>query len=531
MVAPTLVVDNEIVTKAPEDAASVIVVGRLQDKKALGAIAGQLKLKMLTAREYLAKPELGASARLVINLCAVEDYLSQGYYVSLLAKARGQRCVPNIDTVTGLSWKMLYKAHLAELGRLIGKVPEDAPGAQKGVVTVESFFGEPNHAWAKRLAARAFRLFPAPILEIKLKRRKDGWAVQYIWPLSSASLEDGDVARFCDCLSDWHANRRASGAPKRKPMFDLAILVDPAEEMPPSNEQALRHFLRAAERQNMHAEIVTKKDLARLSSFDALFIRQTTNIDNPSFTFARRAEELNIPVIDDSVSILRCSNKVYLTEAMARAKIATPKTLLVTKTSIRDALAVFSFPIVLKIPDGAFSRGVTKVANEAEYMAEAARMLEESFIIIAQEYLPTPFDWRIGILDGKPLFACKYHMARGHWQIYKHKEGGKVDAGGFETMAVEKAPDAIVKAAVKASAQMGRGLYGVDLKEARGAAHVIEVNDNPNVDAGVEDKALGEKIYDTIIGVFRQRILVAKGLALPEKPAAERKPQDPAVAT
>lgn len=508
-----------------EDSQSLLVVGRLQDKKALEGVAAQLKLRLLSAREYLSRPELGASSRLVINLCAVEDYLSQGYYVSLLAKARSQRCLPNIDTVTGLAWKKLYKNHLAELGKLIaGKVPDDAPGAEKGVIAVESYFGEPNLPWARKLAARAFRLFPAPILEIKLRRRKDGWKVEYIWPLSSASLDRVDITRFCDCLADWHATRRATGIPKRKPMFDLAILVDPDEKMPPSNEQALKHFVRAADRQNIQAEIITKKDLARLSSFDALFIRQTTNIDNPSFTFARRAEELNLPVIDDPVSIVRCSNKVYLTEAMARAKIATPKTLLVTKTTIRDALAAFSFPLVLKIPDGAFSRGVVKVRNETEYMAEAAAMLEESFIVIAQEYLPTDFDWRVGILDGKPLFACKYHMARGHWQIYKHMAGGKVGMGGFETMAVEQAPDAIVKAAVKASAQMGRGLYGVDLKDVRGQACVIEVNDNPNIDAGVEDKVLGERIYDSVISVFRQRILVAKGLTAAERPATpERK--------
>ena len=27
------------------------------------------------------------------------------------------------------------------------------------------------------------------------------------------------------------------------------------------------------------------------------------------------------------------------------------------------------------------------------------------------EYLPTDFDWRVGIFDRKPLFVCKYFMA------------------------------------------------------------------------------------------------------------------------
>lgn len=510
-------------TRTVDEAQTLLIVGRQQDKKALEASANALKLKLLSASEYLSKPELGIAAKQIINLCAVEDYLSQGYYVSLLAKARGQRAVPNIDTITGLSWKKLYKNHLAELGKLIaGKVPADAPSGPKDAITVECYFGEPNHAWAKRLAARAFRLFPAPILEIKLKHGKAGWAIEYIWPLSSASVDKADNARFCDCLSDYHNNRRNFGLPKRKPSFDIAILVDPQEKMPPSNEQAIRQFMRAAERQNLHAEVIGRKDLNRLSSFDALFIRETTNIDNHTFTFARKAEELGLPVMDDSVSILRCSNKVYLREAMARAKIATPKTFLVTKTTLRDVLGQLPLPMVLKIPDGSFSRGVVKVKSEAEYLAEAAKMLEDSFIVIAQEYLPTDFDWRIGVLDGKPLFACKYHMARGHWQIYNHKAGGKTDAGTFETMPVESAPDAIVKAAVKAAAQMGRGLYGVDLKQVGGQAVVIEVNDNPNIDAGVEDKFLGEKVYDAVMGVFRQRILASKGLAAPAASSEKR---------
>lgn len=491
----------------------VIVVGREQDKKPLEEIAGSLRLRLLSAREYLSRPEPGIGARQIINLCAVEDYLSQGYYVSLLAEARGQRAIPTIDTVTGLAWKNLYKNHLKDLTRLIaGKVPEGFPHDGKSSIAIELFFGEPDLGWAKKLASRAFRLFASPILEIKLRKRKGAWQVEYIWPISSASIAPADIGRFSECLSDYCNRGRNPGLRRRKTMFDLAILFDAQEKFPPSCENSVKHFMRAAERQNMHAEIVSKKDLARLPSFDALFIRETTNIDNHTFTFARHAEARGMPVIDDSVSILRCSNKVYLREALARAKIATPKTLLVTKTTLREVLGQLAFPCVLKIPDGSFSRGIVKVRNSEEYIAEATKMLEDSFIILAQEYLYTEFDWRIGVLDGQPLFACKYHMARGHWQIYNHKAGGHYDAGGFETMPIAEAPLAVVSAAVRASHQMGRGLYGVDIKEVGVVPHVIEVNDNPNIDVGVEDLSIGERMYDEVISVFCKRILIAKGL-------------------
>ena len=46
---------------------------------------------------------------------------------------------------------------------------------------------------------------------------------------------------------------------------------------------------------------------------------------------------------------------------------------------------------------------------------------------------------------------------------------------------------------------MGNGLYGVDLKQSGDQVVVIEVNDNPNVDAGVEDLWLGEDLYRQIM--------------------------------
>jgi hypothetical protein len=35
---------------------------------------------------------------------------------------------------------------------------------------------------------------------------------------------------------------------------------------------------------------------------------------------------------------------------------------------------------------------------------------------------------------------------------------------------------------------------------------VIEVNDNPNVDAGAEDQVLGDELYLSILRCFRERL-------------------------
>ncbi|CSC00408.1 ribosomal protein S6 glutaminyl transferase-like protein [Vibrio cholerae] len=162
--------------------------------------------------------------------------------------------------------------------------------------------------------------------------------------------------------------------------------------------------------------------------------------------------------------------------------------------------------MVLKIPDGAFSRGVVKVRNEQELEKEAGTLFEKSALILAQAFMPTDFDWRIGVMNRQAIFACKYMMSRGHWQIYQHHNSGRVTAGGFETLDLKQVPKHVVDVAVKAANLIGGGLYGVDLKEIDGQVYVIEVNDNPSIDHHVEDAFLGDLLYDRIMTEFLRRI-------------------------
>jgi glutathione synthase/RimK-type ligase-like ATP-grasp enzyme len=118
----------------------------------------------------------------------------------------------------------------------------------------------------------------------------------------------------------------------------------------------------------------------------------------------------------------------------------------------------------------------------------------------------TEFDWRIGILNREPLYACKYFMSRGHWQIYNHGAKGTAKSGGFETLPVRAAPADVLKLALKATAPIGDGLYGVDLKQAGDRTAIIEVNDNPSIDAGVEDAYLGHDLYRRIMDEFLRRM-------------------------
>jgi glutathione synthase/RimK-type ligase-like ATP-grasp enzyme len=162
--------------------------------------------------------------------------------------------------------------------------------------------------------------------------------------------------------------------------------------------------------------------------------------------------------------------------------------------------------VVLKIPEGSFSRGVFKAEDRGELTRISTKLFKESDLILAQEYLYTPYDWRIGIIGRKPLYACKYYMSGEHWQIVKHQVDGKHVEGAFETVPLEEAPADVVKTALKAANLIGDGLYGVDMKLTGRGPVVIEVNDNPNLDAGIEDKVLGEALYRVVIGEIVNRL-------------------------
>ena len=231
-------------------------------------------------------------------------------------------------------------------------------------------------------------------------------------------------------------------------------------------------------------------------------------MNHHTYRFARRAQSEGLAVIDDPDSILRCANKVYLAESFQREHINAPETLIVHNENRFQVERKLGLPCVLKLPDSSFSLGVKKAETPAELQNHLTSILKTSDLVIAQEYLPTSYDWRIGILAGEPLFACRYYMAPVHWQIYNwDKETYKEQVGESVTLPLSEVPPVIMETACKAASLIGNGLYGVDLKEINGKAYVIEINDNPNIDGGIEDEQAPEEIYARILDVLKSGIV------------------------
>ncbi|MDT8408039.1 MAG: RimK family protein [Wenzhouxiangellaceae bacterium] len=465
-------------------------------------------VEIVAARDYLADPcysELRGAR--VYNLCASYRYQATGYYVSLLAAARGHRPLPSVATMLDLKSPHVVRLLSSELQRQIERSLKPIR-AEQFVLSI--YFGRNLAERHETLSRALFKLFPAPLLRAKFARVESEWMLKRLAPIGFADVPESHRDFMHASARRYFAGERPRGMQARKTRFDLAMLVNRAEAHPPSDERALERFERAGAELDLYVERIGPDDIGRLAEFDALFIRETTAVNHHTFRFARKAAAEGLVVIDDPDSILKCTNKVYLAELLARHNVPAPKTLLVHRDNIGDIESQLGLPVVLKQPDSAFSVGVVKVLEAAELEPTVRQLLKSSELVVAQEYLPTAFDWRVGVLDGRPLYVCRYHMARGHWQIINHGNTRGADEGNVDTLAVGEAPDAVIRTAVKAAGLIGNGLYGVDLKQIDGRVMVIEVNDNPSIDAGIEDGVLKGALYREIMGVILKRVEASK---------------------
>lgn len=466
---------------------------------------------VIAAVDYLREPIASGDDQertQVINLCRSYKYLGIGYYVSLLAEARGHRVIPSVRTINDLRRRSIYGLDIEDLNQKLTRfLPAEGRDTTEFGLLV--YFGTTSYAPLADLARQVFDIFPCPIVKLEFERQKV-WQIAAIKPGSLHALTDAQEDAFAQALDAFSKKLWRPRRARRKYRYDIAMLSDPNEAMPPSNKRALKAFVEAGKELGIEVDPVGRHDYPRLAEYDGLFIRETTALDNHTYRFAIKAEKEGMVVIDDPTSILRCTNKIYLADLLKSRKLPTPRTEILFRDDTRrlaDLPERLGLPIVLKIPDGSFSRGIVKVEDPQSLKAEAEALFQNTSLLIAQEFLYTEFDWRVGVLDGEALFACQYFMSRGHWQIYNHgAEKAKARSGGFKTLPVRDAPSEVVKLALRATSPIGDGLYGVDIKQTKDRAVIIEVNDNPSIDAGVEDAYLGEDLYRRIMDEFLRRM-------------------------
>lgn len=284
----------------------------------------------------------------------------------------------------------------------------------------------------------------------------------------------------------------------------IAVLVDPNEIYPPSDKMALDFLGEIGKSQRCEVDILTKKDINKLKNYSALFIRTLTNVEDYTYQWSLLAQYRKMNLLDTPKGISLGCNKNIQYQLCMEHKIHLPKTQFIYAFDDLDKLDKkinLKFPLVMKVPNGSFSNGVYKIHDLDELKKKAQRLFHNKklYSLILQEYIYTEYDWRIGILNKKPLFACKYFMAKDHWQIIKYHDEQSFDEGDAETVSIHKVPAKVMGIVSKIIPLIDNGLYGIDVKILNNKSYFIEINDNPNICFNVEDQVGREKIYKKLI--------------------------------
>jgi glutathione synthase/RimK-type ligase-like ATP-grasp enzyme len=289
----------------------------------------------------------------------------------------------------------------------------------------------------------------------------------------------------------------------------IACFVEKYNFTDPREEAALQNFKRAAEQSGQEFNFLFREDIEDIPNYNAVFIRATTDPLFTAYIVSKTAWELGLKVIDDPESITICGNKIHQYALFEKYCVPSIPTVFLSKDDlhhkkISEIFDVLGKPVVIKAPYTSFSRYVEKAACETSFRDVAKRFFKKSDVLAIQKFTPTAFDWRIGVLNNDVLYVCKYMIPKGKWK-HGAKLRGKPTVIWGRTVAMQKQnlPARLREVALNACSVVGKGLYGVDIKEVDGDYVVVEVNDNPSIYAGYED-SMDKDIYQRIIAYLSE---------------------------
>lgn len=276
-------------------------------------------------------------------------------------------------------------------------------------------------------------------------------------------------------------------------LANIACFVEKYNFADAREEKALLNFKNTAECMGHTFGFMYRNGIQDIPKYDAVFIRATTDPMYTAYIVSKTAAESGLNVIDDPKSIQICGNKIHQYTLFEKNNIPNIPTIFINRKDMHHGklmriFAALGKPVVLKAPYTSFSRYVEKVACETSFKEVSRRFFRKSDVLTVQKFMPTAFDWRVGVLNGKVLYVCKYMIPKGRWK-HGAKLRGKPTFTWGRTISLKRdnAPKELKDVALQACSLIGHGLYGVDIKESDHDYVVVEVNDNPSIYAGYED--------------------------------------------
>ncbi|HUV29960.1 MAG TPA: RimK family alpha-L-glutamate ligase [Acidobacteriota bacterium] len=286
-------------------------------------------------------------------------------------------------------------------------------------------------------------------------------------------------------------------------MGQLGIYVERYTISSSDEMNSLMRLSQVGRRLGHRVDFLFRPDMYKIPEYDAIYIRALTDPLNSAYVASRTAEMHGLLVVDDPDSIRICCDKVSMYRHLMRHGVPIPETEIIDENEIslelgQRLLDRFGDPVVLKAPNSSFSMYVEKASTPREISTIARRFLRRSDRVLAQRFVKSSFDWRVGTLGGEPLYVCQYVIPKNRWKILTYTSDGKAAYGPIRPFRIAEAPALLLQTAVQAANAIGRGLYGVDVKQVADQFIVIEVNDNPTINAGEEDMLEGD-LYERLV--------------------------------
>ncbi|GEK71472.1 MULTISPECIES: 30S ribosomal protein S6--L-glutamate ligase [Halomonas] len=230
----------------------------------------------------------------------------------------------------------------------------------------------------------------------------------------------------------------------------------------------------------------------QLEPFDAVIPRIGASITFYGCAVLRQFEMMNIPVLNDSVSITRSRDKLRSLQLLSRKGIGLPVTGFAhSPDDIPDLITmVRGAPLVIKLLEG--TQGIGVVLAETN---QAAESVIQAFMgmkanIMVQEYIKEAkgADIRCLVIGDKVVAAMKRQAAEGEFRSNLHRGGS---ASVIRITPEERST------AIRAAKAMGLRVAGVDLLRSNHGPVIMEVNSSPGLQ-GIET-ATGKDIAGLII--------------------------------
>ncbi len=286
-------------------------------------------------------------------------------------------------------------------------------------------------------------------------------------------------------------------------MANLGVFIERYTLTRSEEMGAVLRLGQAAQKMGHRLDILFRSDMYKIPTYDALFIRALTDPLNSSYVASRLAQVQGLRVIDDPQSILICCDKINMYRHLQEAGVPMPETVYLTQADLTIAngvrlLDTMGTPLVLKAPHTSFSMYVDRVSSPDDFVRVGKRFLRRADRLVAQRFISSEFDWRVGVLGGEVLYVCQYLIPKRRWKILTYTEGGRVIWGRVRTFDTSKVNPRLLEVGVQAAKAIGNGLYGVDIKQVEDDFVVIEVNDNPTIAAGEEDRGVPQ-VYEKLI--------------------------------